>query len=87
MASLPVRHRAPQQRSKASTDGPPASPNSHSVQSWWTESLPRDSLYCLGGAWGSRTMGAAGADDGGGGDEGVWTLLNIILLTLADING
>src|SRR5271156_5678403 len=73
MPSLPARQRAPQQRSRASTDGLPASLNTHSVQSWKTELLPRHSLYSLGGACGSRTIG-------GGRDED-WTLL--ILLTLA----
>jgi len=57
MLSLPGRQRAPQQRSSASTDGPPASPNTHSVHRWKTELPPRNSLYSLGGARGSRTMG------------------------------
>src|SRR5947207_3058620 len=60
MLSLPGRQRAPQARSRASTAGPPASPNTHSVQSWKTELLPRISLYCIGGASWSITKGDLG---------------------------
>jgi hypothetical protein len=63
MPSLPGRQRALQQRSRASTAGPPASPNTHSVQSWKTELPPRNSLYSLGGACGSRTNGGDGGRD------------------------
>jgi len=65
MPSLPGRQRAPQARSSASTAGPPASPNTHSVQSWKTELLPRTSLYCIGGASGSMTKGARAGGEGG----------------------
>jgi hypothetical protein len=64
MLSLPGRQRAPQARSRASTAGPPASPNTHSVQSWKTELLPRTSLYSIGGASGSITNGDGARDEG-----------------------
>src|SRR5437762_10783350 len=61
MASLPTLQRAPQQRSRASIDGPPERPMVHSTQSWKTELLPLNILYGAGGAWGSRINGPCGA--------------------------
>jgi hypothetical protein len=43
---------------------PPASPNTHSVQSWKTELLPRNSLYSIWGACRSRTNGDGARDEG-----------------------